>query len=383
VGQPDRIDVLFVSTDLEVGGAEHEVVDMAMRLTGRGWSVAVVSLKPSGPASERLVLAGIGVEHLGLDRAYRLPRAYARFRGIMRRLRPRVVHSHMFHANVFTRLTLLGSGAVPPLINTSHSDGEGSRARFVAIRLTDRLATVTTHPSKLVLERYVAEGVVSRERAKHVPNGVDLERFRRSERVRSRVRDELGIHDGAFLWLTVGTLRALKRHDLLVGAFETLDGEPILIVAGEGDERPRLEARVSRSPARGRISLLGLRDDPEALMSAADGFVLCSDSEALPLVLVEAAGCELPVVATDVGGCRELVTDDVTGLLVPPRDPVALRAAMASIARRPKEDRSTMGRAGREAMQPGFDIDHVVGRWEQLYGSLGVRGPATRSTDER
>ena len=75
VWRPDRIDVLFVSTELAVGGAEHQVVELAVRLAGRGWAVAVVSLKPPRIALDRLSQAGVGVQHLGLDRAVRLPRA--------------------------------------------------------------------------------------------------------------------------------------------------------------------------------------------------------------------------------------------------------------------------------------------------------------------
>jgi glycosyltransferase involved in cell wall biosynthesis len=375
--------VLFVSTDLEVGGAEHQLVDLAVQLTERGWTVAVVSLKTPAVIPERLAQAGIAVKHLGFDRAYRLPSVYARLRSIVRRVRPRIVHSHMIHANLLARLALIGSGTRPPLICSSHSDGEGGAGRAVAMRQTDRLATKTTHVSTTVLERYVDDGIVSRERAAWIPNGVDLERFRRSESARSRVRSALGIEEGAFLWLTVGTLRALKRHDLLIDAFEALDGEPFLIVAGEGKERARLDARVAASPAMERISLLGPRDDPEALMSAADGFVLSSDSEALPLVLAEAAGCELPIVATDVGGCRELIADDVSGLLVEAGNATALSAAMRSIMCRPSEERRAMGRAGRDSMGRGFDIGEVVDRWERLYGSVGVERPASRSTDVR
>jgi glycosyltransferase involved in cell wall biosynthesis len=129
--------------------------------------------------------------------------------------------------------------------------------------------------------------------------------------------------------------------------------------------------------------LLGLRRDPEAMMSAADGFVLSSDSEALPLVLAEAAACEVPLVATDVGGCRELVLDGVSGLLVEPGDASALRDAMAAIVERPMDERRAMGRAGRAFATERFDIDGVVDRWEGAYEDVGVRRPAARSTDAR
>lgn len=367
-----RVDVLFVSTELAVGGAEHQVMELAVRLAGRGWIVAMVSLKPPRTTLDRLERAGIEVQHLGLDRAGRLPLALFRLRGMVRRLRPRLVHSHMVHANLLARAARIGSRTLPLLVNTSHNDGEEGAGRRVVMRTTDRLADVTTHVSESVLHRYVDRGIVSADRAKWIPNGVDLDRFRRSEEDRVRVRTALGIADDAFVWLAVGGLRPVKRHDLLVRAFGSLDPETALLVAGEGEERARLEALLAASPAAERISLLGVRDDPEALMRAADGFVLCSDSEALPLVLAEAAASGLPIVATDVGGCSELVDDGVSGVLVPSGDAAVLAKAMGSVMRRSSDERLAMGRAGRNLMRARFDIEQIVLQWERLYESLGV-----------
>jgi glycosyltransferase involved in cell wall biosynthesis len=376
--QPHRTDVLFVSTELAVGGAEHQVMELAVCLGGRGWTVAMVSLKAPRIALDRLEAAGIAVEHLGLDRAAQLPSAMFRFRRIVRQLRPRLVHAHMIHANLLTRAARIGSRTMPTLINTSHSDGEEGAARRVVMRLTDRLATKTTHVSNSVMRRYLARGIVSAERAAWIPNGVDLERFRRSDEARDRVRAALGIDDDTFVWLTVGGLKPVKRHDLLVQVFGSLGPEATLLIAGEGKGRPRLEGLIAASPAADRISLLGARADPEALMSAADGFVLCSDSEALPLVLGEAAACELPIVATDVGGCRELVDQEVSGVLVTAGDTETLEKAMELVAHRTDDERASMGRAGRDLMQARFDMDQVVTQWERLYGSLGI-GPSTHA----
>jgi glycosyltransferase involved in cell wall biosynthesis len=377
--RPKGIDVLLVTTELAVGGAEHQVMELAVRLSDRGWSVALISLKPPRIPLDRLGLANVPVQHLGLDRASRLPGAFFRFLGIVRRLRPRLIHAHMIHANLLTRAARIGTRAMPALVNTSHSDGEEGAARRLVMRCTDRLATRTTHVSNSVMRRYVERGVVSAERAAWIPNGVDLERFRRSREARGRVRGALGLGDETFVWLAVGGLKPVKRHDLLVRAFGSLGPQTALFIAGEGSERPRLEAGIAASPAADRISLLGARNDPEALMSAADGFVLCSDSEALPLVLAEAAACEVPIVTTDVGGCRELVDDGVSGVLVPPGDAAALASAMSSVGKRTDDERASMGRAGRELMRAGSDIEQVVSRWEALYGSLGI-GPSTTTS---
>ena len=130
------------------------------------------------------------------------------------------------------------------------------------------------------------------------------------------MRRELGIEDGRFLWLIVASLVPQKAHDRLLPAFAHLPDDPVLAIAGEGPASSQLHELAERLGVKSRVRFLGVRPDPEALMNAADGFVLSSRWEGLPLVLMEAAASGLPIVSTDVGGCRELVEDGVTGTLV-------------------------------------------------------------------
>jgi glycosyltransferase involved in cell wall biosynthesis len=374
--------VLFVLTDVAVGGAEHQVLEVAMRLSERGWVVSIVSLIRPELDTRELEEAGITLEHLGITRSSWDPRAVIRLRRIVRGRRPRIVHSHMVHANLLTRVTRPLIGMRPPLICTSHSSSEGGRGRRLALRVTDPLATKTSHVSRSALERYVEQRIIAPDRAVWIPNGVDLERFRRSESMRDRVRRELGIDQGTFLWLTVGRQTALKNQHRLLQSFASLEGEPVLALAGIGELHEELKERAESSVARGRIVFLGPRNDPEALMSAADGFVLSSEHEALPMVLLEAASCELVMVATDVGGCGEVIDDGTTGRLADPSDPGALTEAMSSIMSLSVEERRRMGRAARTSMRERYDIETVTGRWEELYRTLAPGlAPATRSPD--
>jgi glycosyltransferase involved in cell wall biosynthesis len=130
-----------------------------------------------------------------------------------------------------------------------------------------------------------------------------------------------------------------------------------------------------------RLTLLGHRTDVPDLMRAVDGYLMSSAWEGLPMVLLEAASSELPIVATRVGGNEDAVTDGLNGLLVPAGDPARLADAMRDVMARDDEARRAMGRAGREIVRHGFDLDATIDVWLALYAELlgrkhTRRGPA-------
>lgn len=361
-----RVDILFLITDLAVGGAENQVQALAHRLTARGWKVSIVSLMPPTMPVAELIDAGIDVDDLHMRRGSWNPWSIARFRRIVRSRRPRLIHSHMVHANLLARIAGPVSGHVP-LISTSHNVNEGGLLRTWALRVTDRLSTRTTHVSRLGLSRYLRQSVVDPARAVWIPNGVDLDRFAPSGRRRATVRKELRLDDERFVWLSVASLTRQKAHDRLLHAFAGLPDAPVLLIAGVGPESSTLRELTERLGVQDRVRFLGVRSDPEALMDAADAFALSSRWEGLPLVLMEAAASQLPIVATDVGGCRELVFDGVTGVLVSGDDGTELARAMQGLMEAPPAKRQKLGEAGRSLMERQYDIEAVVGRWEDEY----------------
>ncbi len=122
-----------------------------------------------------------------------------------------------------------------------------------------------------------------------------------------------------------------------------------------------------------RTKFLGIRRDIPELMNAADAYVMSSAWEGMPMVLLEAHASGLPVVATDVGGNREVVIDGVTGFLVPPKDPEALAQAMLRLIELPEEKRQRMREAARQHILANFSLDRVVDQWEALYRELSAK----------
>ncbi len=368
---PEQRGVLLkVTTGLAMGGAETQLVELATRLSQRGWQVHVASMLEPEAFLPQLDAAGIVVHRLHMQRGVADPRALLRLASVIRRVRPDVVHSHMVHANLLARVARLLNRA-PALVCTAHSVDEGGRARELAYRLTDRMASVTTSMCELGVARYINVGAAPAGRIRYVPNGVDLCRFSRDAAVRARTRQAHGIDDD-FVWLCTGRLDAVKQHTLLVDAAARLPADRRMVVlhAGHGPLESEVRARIAAHGLEDRVRLLGLRSDVPALLAAADGFVLSSRLEGLPLVLLEAAGAHLPCVVPDVGGCPEAVRDGVTGFVVAPNSAESLADGMQQLMCMSGEAREQMGNAARQHVEHAYDIDRVVDTWEQLYAEL-------------
>jgi glycosyltransferase involved in cell wall biosynthesis len=177
--------------------------------------------------------------------------------------------------------------------------------------------------------------------------------------------------------LAVGRFEAVKGYDIMLKAFCNVHDRSersILLIAGIGplfDESVALAGELKLGE---NVRFLGLRKDVCALMSAADGFVLSSLWEGMPMVLLEAASCELPAVATAVGGNPEVILQGETGLLVTPGEIAGLEIGMKQMMDMPQESRGVMGSAARKHILDNFSLRAVVSKWESLYSqALGNR----------
>jgi glycosyltransferase involved in cell wall biosynthesis len=365
----------IVTAGLDFGGAEIQIAGLAPRLAKRGWEVNVLSMLPPGPIAARLEADGVPVAHLGLARRgvgpskiAGLGRMASRLVRELRRIRPDVVHSHMVPANIMARL-VRPAARVPVLVCTAHSIVEPPAWKSLAYRLTDHLCDVTTNICRAGVEQSIRDGRVPAGRVIHVPNGVDTNSFVRSEKTRAQLRRDLGIGD-RFVWLAAGRLSWEKDWPTMIRAFGALPGDSLLLVAGEGHLLAETRDAAAAAGLEERACFLGLRQDLDHLMSAADGFVMSSSVEGLPMVLLEASSCELPIVATSVGGVPEIVEPSTTGLLVPPGRPDELTAALWRIERLSAPEREAMGRAARRRIVDTYCISNVVECWISLYLQL-------------
>lgn len=370
--KPPTVRVLLITTSLMRGGAETQVFLLARAFRARGHDVRVVSMLDPTDYVTELAELGIELTSLGMVRGKGDPRAITRLAAIVRRWRPDVVHSHMVHANLLARTARPFAWAAVQ-ISTAHGLSEGGRSRYLAYRITDPLCTLTTHVCGRCVDRYVELRAAPRRKMMVVPNGIEVDAYAPPEGARAALRAELGL-DGRFVWLAVGRLDVEKDYGTLLRAAAALRGTSApfsVLVAGDGPERDRLVAEreaLGLDPT--DVRFLGTRTDVSELMAAADGYLLTSASEALPLVLLEASAAGLPMVATDVGGTSEIVRDGRTGLLARAGDPDDVAAAMRRLVDAGAADRRTMGDEARRHVRETFDIEGVADRWIALYAEL-------------
>jgi glycosyltransferase involved in cell wall biosynthesis len=186
--------------------------------------------------------------------------------------------------------------------------------------------------------------------------------------VKQVMRNDLGIVGNAFVVGTVGRIVAEKNQALLVDALADRLAETLqLVIVGDGPLLPALRERVARLGERARfVHLLGARRDVPRLLAACDVFALSSDSEGLPLVIVEAMATGLPVVSTDVGGISAVVIDGTTGSMSPPRDARALGQRIAALAAAPTTG-VRFGEEGRRRALARYSRQRMVDDYFAVY----------------
>lgn len=365
--------LFLLTTSMGMGGADQQILTLARAMRARGHQVRIVSLAPLGPMGLEAQRDGFQIDSLELRRNLaHLPRI-ARLVGMIRRWQPDVLHSHMVHANLLAG-ALRPLARVPALVATIHSINDGGPIRMAAYRVSSAVVDRFTIISRLAAQRYIDIGAVPGRLVQVVPNAVDTDWFRKLPGARAEIRAELGLGD-EFVWLAVGRFEEAKDYPTMIAGFAQLaarHSNAKLVLVGKGSLQQEVEQLLRTHRLEHRVQLTGVRRDVPRLMSAADGYLLSSAWEGMPVVLLEAAAAELPIVATRVGGVAEVVEDGQSGLLVPPGQPTALADAMAAIEGMSSEARAAMGARGRALVEQQYGTRHIMDVWERLYSEVAL-----------
>jgi glycosyltransferase involved in cell wall biosynthesis len=374
--------IVYMLTSLGMGGAEKQALAVAQLMAESGHVVALLVLRPHVAEQWPTPLDTI---HLDMRRNPACAiSGLIRARCFLRDFKPDLIHSHSFHTNVFARCL---KPLFPSLkvLSTIHNVFEGGRSRMLAYRLTDPLSRQTVAVSEAVAQRFVQIKAVPHRKCTVVTNGIDLVEFAPDPARRASVRVAMGLETErrTFIWLAAGRLVAAKDFPNLLSAFEQvrekLPDVELWIAGAALDFRetcPAVGAKhsaikiVAEQGCREQVRWLGLRRDMPALLDAADGFVSASAWEGMPLAVGEAMAMEKFVVATDVGGVRELVGG--AGMVIPAQDSSALAGAMIAAMQQSERERTRSGHMARERIQQNFSIEVCAESWEALYRELIV-----------
>lgn len=387
-----------VLTRMNLGGPARQVLASDPLLAARGFDVRVFTGEPEpgeGDLSAELARRGVEVVRVpGLGRAIRPLRDLFAARALRRELAafgPDVVHTHASKAGLVGRRAVLGGafvGGGPLPARTVHTfHGHVLEGYFppTTSRLLARLeASLARHTdailavSEATADDLARLGVVARERVVICPPGVDLAPFLalpppsedgHTAPEGDAFRAEAGIPRDAPLTLALGRLAPIKRIDLALRVFALAARESRaahFAIIGDGAIRPLLERQRARllPDVRDRVHFLGARRDVVSALAAADVLLATSQSEGLPVAMIEAGAAARPVVSTAVGGVAELVRNGVTGLLA--AEEQGLSVALASLLTDPHE-RRRMGLAARAEVTRRHSAEALASRLESIY----------------
>ncbi|MBW3622868.1 MAG: glycosyltransferase family 4 protein [Armatimonadetes bacterium] len=356
---PSPLRILHLVSSLQVGGMERFVLRIASAQRRRGHTVEVVALK-GGPLQSYADELDVPVTALRGG----MPQRMAGMLAFVARFRPQVLNAHNPSS---LHYAVMGKGACGArVVMTYHGKGLGD-PRTPGLwewRRTDAIVAVSAATAEVI--RQDAQSRLPEITVIH--NGIDPSKPQRS---REDVRADLNLGE-TLTGIVVARVDRLKDHASLLRAMALLReiGVPLtLLIAGDGPERESLENLARELRLQEEARFLGFRSDVPDLLAASDFFVLPSTTEGLPLSVLEAMAQGLPVVATAVGGVPELIEDGRSGILVPPKDPATLAAALLSIAKDPAV-RAALGQAARRRVEDEFTFTAMVEQYNRLYHRL-------------
>jgi glycosyltransferase involved in cell wall biosynthesis len=370
-----RARVTHVIGGLEVGGAERLLLELLARSDRSRFESDVISLTTLGPVGRQIQSLGVRVTALGASRPW-MPSALWRLARLLRRTRPDVVQTWMYHADLAGGLaaSLAGIEHIVWGIHTGRPAPEGlsptarlgiRAAASLSSRVPERIVACSNESSRV----HTGYGYAS-ERMVVIQNGFSLDAPAEAIDLRS----ELALPDDALLVGRIARDHPQKDIPTLLACWPIVarrSPRAHLVVAGAGltSTNEAVARRLHQLPGAERVHLLGPREDARSLHAAFDVEVSSSAfGEGLPLVLGEAMTAGTPVVSTDVGDSADLIGDPRR--IVPPRDPAALAEAVLGVLSLPAAEREALGSRDRHRVSSRFDLDTMVERYGCLYLSL-------------
>lgn len=355
--------VLQVVLSLKYGGLEKLVIQLSKMLNDQGVVTKVVSLQPNGDLAKEARDQGIEVIELdkkdGFDRSIIL-----KLRKIIKDNKIDIVHTHNLAPLIYG--TLASKLAGVKCINTRHGRAE-KKTWGLIWNLNHCIVTVSEDTKEALLKT----NRIKRRKLKVIYNGIDLSKFNGAIKDNNidGLKKELGIEEDKFIIGNVGRIVKEKDQETLLKAFRKLRRKEFkgsLVIVGDGPLKEHLKKAAKEMGIEKDVKFLGFRSDINRLMRLFDVFVLSSFMEGVPLTILEAMGAGKPVIATNVGGNREVVLEDKSGILVPCGYPERIETAIMRLFIN-KKMAAQMGDEGRRLAEEKFSLESMTENYFKIY----------------
>src|SRR3989344_9032655 len=368
--------ILYVITKSNWGGAQRQVFDLATNLPEDKFETAV-ALGGGGLLKEKLDGAGIrtiAVETLGRDiKIFNDLISFFKIFQIIKKEKLDILHLHSSKVGFLGALIgrLLG---IKKIIYTVHGWmflEKQPQWWTITMRFFSWLTILLTHKTIAVSENdknASADFIGVKNKITVIPNGINTINFLEKSEARKKILPNQKTLDGEF-WF--GTIAELHKNKGLNFAIEALDKNlpAVLVIVGEGEERKNLERLILERELREKVFLVGKIDNTATLLKAFDVFLLPSTKEGMPYSILEAGAAGRPVIASNVGGLPEIITDMESGILVRAGRPAEIRKAMEFLINNP-ERRAPFGAALQNVITEKFGLSKMLSQIETLYNSL-------------
>ncbi|MCG3148424.1 MAG: Glycosyltransferase Gtf1 [Verrucomicrobiae bacterium] len=358
--QSQKTTIAHLVTGLQIGGLERVVINLVGRFRDSGYRQFIVCLETGGPFADEIAKLGANVIVLGKKpgMSWRTIRQLAT---LFRQEHVQIVHTHNPPPHFHGVLAGLLAG-VPVRVHTKHGRNYPHMKKRVLLNrvlswFTDAIVPVSDNAGTVALEIEK----VNPKKVWRIWNGVDTELY----------RPQSTVHRPQSI-ATVARLSPEKDQQTMLLAFRlVVDQLPAarLVFIGDGPCLPVLRDTTAKLKLTGHVEFLGARNDVAALLPEFTVFTLSSVTEGISMTLLEAMACGVPIVATDVGGNREIVQPPACGLIVPARDPQALATAYLELLRDLARC-AKMGAAGRQRVVEHFSLESMVRQYSDLYDEL-------------
>lgn len=364
--------VLHLITSFEIGGTERQAVELLKRLDRDRFDIRLAVLRNEGPFYREIEAIFPTVPRFPLKSFYdaNAVKQLSRLRRLMARDKIDILHAHDFYSS-FIGAAAARLARVRVIACQRHLKLSDSRAHEFGTRLIHRLAHRVLVNSEAIRDRIIEVGSARIGKITVIRNGV-LDAPESNNQTRDQIRRELRLTANAKLIGMVARLQPVKGHRFFIdAAASVLRDQPNVhfVLVGDGPLRSEIETRIAQCGLTDRMHLLGDRTDVARLVAGFDLLVLASLHEGLPNAVMEAMAAGVPVVATAVGGTKELIIDGESGYLTPPSDSAAL-ANRITHALRDDENRAKITSAARSRINAEYGMDRMVDSVERVYDEL-------------
>lgn len=373
------INISYIITNLSTGGAETMLLKLLEQLDRRRFTPTVISLVGLGEIGPSIQALGIPVHALGMTRGVPNPLMLLRLVRLLHQLRPDVVHTWMYHADLLGGLAARLAGCERVIWCIRHSNlskTENKRSTLWVAKacawLSHRVPAQVISCSQRSKEIHQAFGYTA-DKLHVIPNGFDLTRFVPDAAARVSVRAELGLAADVSLVGLIARFDSQKNHFGFVDAAAQVHAQlpnVHFVLAGThvDGSNTALNAAIAAQGLQAHMHLLGRRDDVPRLMAALDVLASSSHGEAFPNVLGEGMACGVPCVVTDVGDSAEIVGE--TGRVVAAGDMAGLASGLTDVLSVLPEQKTVLGAQARSRVAARYEIGHVVRLYEEFYESV-------------